>query len=265
METFDYSKLTFRMVSWLDYKKFEAACRDSEKELTEFLSLGDFMSQYISMDYWNLFGALLKSKELDLFGIYDSDKLLGVASVSPSSRPFGCQIVYWIRGGFHGKGIGRYFLYRLLVDTLGRKGFLFSELIIDEENKASIAVAEQLALDLVHQWERFESGQGKKNSGKFRMYYAFENIFRWVAEQNNMTPVELLEFFWFQMERGIDMTVVLPKHPRKIRRPTLSENLKLVVEPTATEPNDSQAPKVSPEKDTPSDEEELGEDGQATP
>jgi RimJ/RimL family protein N-acetyltransferase len=259
LENYDYSKLTFRRVSWLDYKQFEDACRDSQKELTEFLSIGEFMHQYISMDYWNLFGALLKSKELDLFGVYEDKKILGIASIYHSSRPFGCQIVYWVRGGYHGKGIGKYFLYRLLSDALGRKGFIFVELIIDEENKASIAVAEQLELELVHSWERRASGQGKLNSGRFRMYYAFENIFRWEAKQCDMTPLELLDYFWFEMERGIDMTVFLPKPQTKFKRTTLRDSLRLVVNPNDLEESRKNEPIEPPDTESQSLEDEEGD------
>jgi RimJ/RimL family protein N-acetyltransferase len=242
LETYDYKKLNFRMISWLDYKQFEDACKTSQKELTEFLSIGEFMSQYISMDYWNLFGALLKSQEMDMYGLYGENKLLGVASISKSSRHFGCQIVYWIRNGFHGMGLGRYFMFRLLTEALGRKNFLFAELIIDDENIASIKVAEQLGLELVHEWEGEKSGQGTKNSGKFRMYYAFENIFRLEAEKNDLTPIELLAFFWQQMdEAGIDMRQFLPRPWRPQQRTTLANNLRLVVhpnEPETDEPND---------------------------
>jgi len=240
-------------VSWTDFKKFESACRDSKKELTEFLSMGEYMSQYISMDYWNLFGALLKSKELDLYGLYHETKLLGVASMYHSSRPFGCQLVYWIRGGYHGKGLGKYFLFQLLTVALGRKNFLFAELIIDEENKASVSVAEALQLDLIHRWERPQSGQGIMNSGKFRLYFAFENIFRCEAEQANVLPIELLDFFWHQWDKGIDMRMFLPKASMPEKRTTLRDTLRLA---------DGSIPKkgsIKPDEDEP--EEPRKEEG----
>lgn len=261
MEKYDYKKLQFRMISWLDYKKFEEACRDSRTELTDFLSMGQFMSEYISMDYWNLFGALLKSKEVDMYGIFDKDKLLGVASISRSSRHFGCQIVYWIRGGYHGMGLGRFFLFRLLTEALGRKNFLFAELIIDEDNIASIRVAEQLGLELVHKWEGSQSGQGSKNSGNFRMYYAFENIFMKEAEKAEVSPIELLDYFWQQMDRlGIDMRQFLPKGRREVPRISLRDTLRLVVNPDEQEPdlpNDqssNQSSQDDPREGNPSDE-----------
>jgi hypothetical protein len=59
---YDYSKLQIRMLGWGDYLKFEKACRDSQKELTEYLSMGEGMDQYLSLDYWNLFGAVFTGK-----------------------------------------------------------------------------------------------------------------------------------------------------------------------------------------------------------
>jgi hypothetical protein len=73
---YDYSKVYIRMLGWDDLIKFEKACRDSQKELTDYLSLGEGMSQYLSMDYWSLLNALLEDKTLDLYGLFDEDKLI---------------------------------------------------------------------------------------------------------------------------------------------------------------------------------------------
>lgn len=224
---YDYSKLRIRMLGWGDYLKFEKACRDSQKELTEYLSLGEGMDQYLSLDYWNLFGALLKDQTLDLFGLLDGDELLGVASYHRASFELGCQIVYWIRGGYHGKGLGAAFMYMLLREALGRKNLLFAELIIDQENKASIAVADQLCLDRVDEWELKASGQGRKNSGKFHKYHAYENIFLTQAKKEDMTPLELLDNFWRLWNVGIDARQFLP-YRKKIEIPTLRSTLRLV-------------------------------------
>jgi RimJ/RimL family protein N-acetyltransferase len=215
------------MLGWTDFLKFERACRDSQKELTEYLSLGEGMDQYLSLDYWNLFGALLKDQTLDLFGLLDGEELLGVASYHKARFELGCQIVYWIRGGYHGKGLGVVFMYMLLREALGRKKLLFAELIIDQENQASISVAEQLCLDRVDEWERKESGQGQRNSGKFFKYHAYENIFLQQALKEGMTPLELLENFWRLWNVGIDARQFLP-YRRKIETPTLRSTLRLV-------------------------------------
>lgn len=211
---YDYSKVYIRMLGWDDLNKFEKACRDSQKELTEYLSLGEGMSQYLSVDYWNLLNSLLNDKTFDLYGLFDGDQLIGSASFHKHPFVLGTQITYWIRGGYHGKGLGKFFLFLLLREALGRKNLLFVDLIIDLENKASLAVVEQLCLDRVAEWERFESGQGKRNSGKFANYQVYENIFQHQAKIEDMTPAQLLDKFYLLWLQGIDVRKFLP-YPEK--------------------------------------------------
>jgi len=225
---YDYSKVYIRMLGWDDLIKFEKACRDSQKELTEYLSLGEGMSQYLSMDYWSLLNALLEDKTLDLYGLFDGDQLIGSASFHKYPFELGTQITYWIRGGYHGKGLGKLFLFLLLTEALGHKNLLFVDLIIDLENKASLSIAEDLCLDRVAEWERFESGQGDKNSGKFAKYQVYENIFQCHAKDRGMTPAELLEEFYLLWLRGIDAWNFLPHYKMQESRPrTLRNTLRL--------------------------------------
>ena len=226
---YDYSKVYIRMLGWDDLIKFERACRDSQKELTEYLSLGEGMSQYLSVDYWNLLNALLKDETLDLYGLFDGDQLIGSASYHKYPFALGTQITYWIRSGYHGKGLGKFFLFLLLREALGRKNLLFVDLIIDLENKSSLAVVEQLCLDRVAEWEQLESGQGNKNSGKFARYQVYENIFQCHARDKGLTPAELLEEFYLLWLRGIDARQFLPYPEQKNElMPTLRKTLRLV-------------------------------------
>ncbi len=93
-------------------------------------------------------------------------------------------------------------------------GLLFVELIIDQENKASVAVAEKIARDRVDEWELHKSGQGKMNSGKFYKYHAYENIFLCEAKKEGLTPLQLLDLFWIMWEQGIDLRQLLPYQRR---------------------------------------------------
>ena len=216
------------MLGWDDLTKLEKAFRDSQSELTQYLSLGEGMSHYLSLDYWNLINALLKDKTFDLYGLFDGDQLIGSASFHKHPFELGTQITYWIRGGYHGKGLGKFFLYLLLSEALGRKNLLFVDLIIDLDNKASLNVVDQLCLDRVDEWEGFESGQGKKNSGKFAKYQVYENIFQCHAKEKGLTPAELLDEFYLLWLRGIDARQFLP-YPKfqNFKGRTLKETLKL--------------------------------------
>jgi RimJ/RimL family protein N-acetyltransferase len=216
------------MLGWDDLIKFEQACRDSQKELTEYLSLGEGMSQFLSMDYWNLLNALLEDKTLDLYGLFDGDQLIGSASFHKHPFVLGTQITYWIRGGYHGKGLGKLFLFLLLTEALGRKNLHFVDLIIDLENKASLSIAEDLCLDRIAEWEGSESGQGSKNSGKFAKFQVYENIFQCHAKDRGMTPAELLDEYYLLWLHGIDARQFLayPEH-RKHEKPSLRKTLRI--------------------------------------
>jgi len=225
---YDYSKVYIRMLGWDDLIRFEKACRDSQKELTEYLSLGEGMNQYLSMDYWSLLNALLADKTLDLYGLFDGDQLIGSASFHKHHFELGTQITYWIRGGYHGKGLGKLFLFLLLTEALGRKNLLFVDLIIDLENKASLSIAEDLRLDRISEWEGSESGQGSKNSGKFAKYQVYENIFQCHAKDRGMTPAELLDEYYLLWLKGIDARSFLPHYKLQRGRPrTLRSTLRL--------------------------------------
>jgi len=225
---YDYSKIYLRMLGWDDLVRFEKACMDSEKELTEYLSMGIGMDQYLSMDYWNLLDALLKDKTLDLYGLFDGELLIGAASFHKLPFVLGTQITYWIRGGYHGKGLGKLFLFLLLTEALGRKNLLFVDLIIDLENKASLSIAEDLRLDRISEWEGSESGQGSKNSGKFAKYQVYENIFQCHAKDRGITPAELLDEYYLLWLRGIDARHFLPHYQdRAVPQPTLRGTLRL--------------------------------------
>ena len=225
---YDNSKIYIRMLGWDDLIRFEKACMDSKRELTEYLSMGEGMSQYLSMDYWNLLDALLKDKTLDLYGLFDGELLIGAASFHKLPFVLGTQITYWIRDRYHGKGLGKLLLFLLLTEALGRKNLLFVDLIIDLGNEASLSIAEDLCLDRIAEWESSESGQGLKNSGKFAKYQVYENIFQCHAKDRGMTPAELLDEFYLLWLRGIDARNFLPHYKlQEVRPKTLRNTLRL--------------------------------------
>ncbi len=165
MKERNYENLTFRMISYGDFAEFQRACLASDEELTAFLSFGKYMEHYIFADYWNLFRSILKERDTNAYGLFEGSTLVGFGTTSPANRSFGQQIVYWIRNGFHGKGYGVFLMHRLICRTI-ENGNSYAELIIDRENIPSIKVAESLGLTKIKEWERSESGQGKRNSGK---------------------------------------------------------------------------------------------------
>jgi RimJ/RimL family protein N-acetyltransferase len=221
----NYENLTFRMMSYIDFNEFQRACLASDEELTAFLSFGKYMKHYIFADYWNLFTSILKERETNAYGLFEGSTLVGFGTTSPANKSFGQQIVYWIRNGFHGKGYGVFLMYMLICRTI-ENGSHFAELIIDRENIPSIKVAESLGLTKIYDWERIESGQGERNSGKFSMYYAFDNRIEVIAEEKNLEPINLLEQLWILEALGVIPTPKMEIKRSKFGKTRLSQNLR---------------------------------------
>ena len=224
-KTRNYEHLTFRMMSYIDFEEFKRACLASPEELTAFLSKGEFMEYYNLVDYLNLFNAMLKDRETNVYALFEGKTLVGVGTSSPANRSFGNQLIYWIRNGFHGKGYGLYFMYNLISRAINN-GADYAELIIDRENIPSIKVAETLGLTKIKEWERPESGQGERNSGKFAAYYAFDHRLEVEAERLQVEPFILLQDLWFREAIG---EIVAPKmitRRNKFGRNRLSQNLR---------------------------------------
>lgn len=227
----EFRDYTFRLIGEADFGQYKAACSLSPKELTEFLALGQYMDKFNVFDFWNHFSYFLNSKEMDIYGLFDEKILVGFAAMSRSPRQFGTQISYWIRNGYHGKGLGKLFMFYLLTRALGPKNFKFAELIIDQENHASLSVAEALGLTLIDSWEDAESGAGTKNSGKFRLYMAFENRFSVEAEQRGLTPYQALQELWALEALGLVTAIPYEQIPKPFKRVTLRETLRFAKKP----------------------------------
>ena len=225
MKERNYENLTFRMISYGDFDEFKRACLASPEELTAFLSKGEFMEYYNLVDYINLFNAILKERNTNAYGLFEGSTLVGFGTTSPANKSFGQQIVYWVRNGFHGKGYGVFLMHRLICRTI-ENGSHFAELIIDRENIPSIKVAETLGLTKIKDWERIESGQGKRNSGKFSMYYAFDNRIEVMAEEKKLQPINLLEQLWMLEALGIIPTPKMEIRRSKFGKTRLSQNLR---------------------------------------
>jgi RimJ/RimL family protein N-acetyltransferase len=225
MKERNYENLTFRMMSYIDFEEFKRACLASDEELTAFLSFGEYMEYYIFADYWNLFTSMLKERDTNVYGLFEGSTLVGFGTTSPANKSFGTQIVYWIRNGFHGKGYGVFLMHRLICRTI-ENGSHFAELIIDRENIPSIKVVETLGLTKIKDWERTESGQGKRNSGKFSMYYAFDHRIEVIAEEKNLQPINLLEHLWELEALGEIETPKMEIKRSKFGKTRLSQNLR---------------------------------------
>ena len=225
MKERNYENLTFRMMSYIDFEEFKRACLASPDELTAFLSKGEFMEYYNLVDYLNLFNAMLKDRETNVYALFEGKTLVGVGTSSPANKSFGSQLIYWIRNGFHGKGYGVFFMYNLIYRAI-QNGAYFAELIIDQENIPSIKVAEALGLTKIKEWNRPESGQGERNSGNFALYYAFAHLIETEAEQYKVEPLEIIQNLWLHEELGLVQQPKMITKQARIGKTRMSQNLR---------------------------------------
>lgn len=225
MKEKNYENLTFRMMSYIDFEEFKRACLASPQELTAFLSKGQFMEYFNLVDFLNLFNAMLKDPETNVYGLFEGKTLVGIGTSSPANRSFGSQLIYWVRNGYHGKGYGVFLMYSLICRAI-QNGHLYAELIIDKENIPSIKVAESLGLTKVNEWTRRQSGQGERNSGSFAQYYAFAHRVELEAEGLGLEPLQILETLWLREFYGLISApkLVIKEHP--FGKTRLSQSLK---------------------------------------
>ena len=87
-------------------------------------------------------------------------------------------------------------------------------------------MVESLGLTKIKDWERSESGQGKRNSGKFSMYYAFDHQIEVMAEEKNLQPINLLEHLWELEALGEIETPKMEIRRSKFGKTRLSQNLR---------------------------------------
>jgi RimJ/RimL family protein N-acetyltransferase len=226
MKERNYEQLTFRMMSYIDIDEFRRACLASPEELTAFLSKGKFMEYYNVVDYMNLLNAMLNDPETNVYALFEGTTLVGLGTSSPANRSFGSQLIYWIRNGFHGKGYGLYLMYNLISRAI-YNGADYAELIIDRENIPSIKVAESLGLTKIKEWDRPESGQGERNSGKFVLYFAFDHALEVAAERLGVEPFLLIQDLWFREATGRLEAPKMTIRRNQVGGNRLSQNLRL--------------------------------------
>jgi RimJ/RimL family protein N-acetyltransferase len=187
-----FANFEFRVLTRADFPEFAQAYRESIESMSTFLDLGYFSEQRPYLDMLKYFQNMIKSQKVDLFGIFDKGKLLGVANYYWTTYSVnGTQITLWIRQGIKSNGVGTYFMKRLTSHAFYNKGFRFVELVIDEQNKASRRMAEKVGYELMEIIE--VKTQGKLGSGKYCRYIIFIGEIESLAENYHRQPIDLID------------------------------------------------------------------------
>ena len=165
-EVESFNDLRLRLVTPPDALEYFKAFHESRENNASYLDLGYLAKPHSFNENFASFMATIRSRKLDLFGLYSGKRVLGagVYHFVPYSEN-GCQIVLWVRKSETGKSIGAYLLKCLTMHAFFNKKFHFAELLIDETHTASRSMAEKVGYTYIETFETYT--QGERGSGKY--------------------------------------------------------------------------------------------------
>jgi len=191
-EVESFNDLRLRLVTPPDALEYFKAFHESRENNASYLDLGYLAKPHSFNENFASFMATIRSRKLDLFGLYSGKRVLGagVYHFVPYSEN-GCQIVLWVRKSETGKSIGAYLLKCLTMHAFFNKKFHFAELLIDETHTASRSMAEKVGYLYVETFETYT--QGEKGSGKYCRYICFDSTIDALAEGYGKKEIDLID------------------------------------------------------------------------
>ena len=191
-EVDNFKEFELRLLTPLDALEFAKAQNESSQSLSNYFDQYYFSKPHSFIEIFSDLQATIRSQELDLYGLYDGRRLLGVGVyhyISYSDN--GCQVVVWMRRSEEGKKIGAYLLKKLTLYAFFEKKFRFVELLIDESNMASRNIAAKVGYEHIETFTGNTSG--KLASGKYCRYLCFDGEIEALAEVYNKRKVDLID------------------------------------------------------------------------
>ena len=191
-EVESFNDLRLRLVTPPDALEYFKAFHESRENNSSYLDLGYLAKPHSFNENFASFMATIRSRKLDLFGLYSGKRVLGagVYHFVPYSEN-GCQIVLWVRKSEAGKSIGAYLLKCLTMHAFFNKKFHFAELLIDETHTASRSMAEKVGYIHIETFETYT--QGEKGSGKYCRYICFDSTIDALAEGYGKKEIDLID------------------------------------------------------------------------
>lgn len=194
-----FANFEFRILTRDDFPEFAQAYRESIESMSTYLDLGYFSEQRPYLEMLKYFQSMIKDQTVDLFGIFDKGRLLGVANYYWTSYSGnGTQITLWMRSRERSQGMGTYFMKRLTSHAIFDKKFRFVELIIDEKNTPSRRMAEKVGYELIEIMDVYT--QGKLGSGKYCRYILFDGEIESIAMNYHKQPMDLIDHPAYEIE-----------------------------------------------------------------
>ena len=187
-----FNDLRLRLVTPPDALEYFKAFHESRENNASYLDLGYLAKPHSFNENFASFMATIRSRKLDLFGLYSGKRVLGagVYHFVPYSEN-GCQIVLWVRKSETGKSIGAYLLKCLTMHAFFNKKFHFAELLIDETHTASRSMAEKVGYLYIETFETYT--QGEKGSGKYCRYICFDSTIDALAKGYGKKEIDLID------------------------------------------------------------------------
>jgi RimJ/RimL family protein N-acetyltransferase len=160
----NFRDFELKIITPLDALEFAKAQNESFQQLSNYFNQDYFSKPRSFIEIFDSLMLTIRSPEVELYGLYDGRRLLGVGVyqyISYSDN--GCEIVIWMRASEEGKKIGTYLLKKLTLLAFSEKNFRFVELLIDESNLASRKIASNIGYEHI---ETF-AGIDKTDSSKW--------------------------------------------------------------------------------------------------
>lgn len=186
IQTLDIKRVKFKMIGLLDINEFKEAAQESIESNYEFLGYGRLFQHIRPAEYLAFFLDMLKDQTMDHYGLFDKGKLLGHVTHSIGFGPFGIEIIGWVRSGYHNLGIGELGLEVASRRAFEHKDFNYAELHINENNKASRAVAEKVGFFPVVKLA------GSRDAYATVIYLKLNPRINKLARQYNRNPLDLI-------------------------------------------------------------------------
>jgi hypothetical protein len=191
-ESDNFKDFELKLITPLDALEFAKAQNESFQSLSNYFDQDYFSKPHSFIEIFNDLMVTIRSREVDLYGLYDGKRLLGVGLYHfISYSDYGCQVVVWMRRSEEGKKIGAYLLKKLTLYAFFEKEFRFVELLIDQSNLASRKIALNVGYEHIETFAGDTSG--RLASGKYCRYLCFDGQIDALAEVYNKRKVDLID------------------------------------------------------------------------
>ena len=238
-EVDNFRDFELKLITPLDALEFAKAQNESFQSLSNYFDHDYYSNPHSFLEIYADLIATIRSRRVDLYGLYQGRRLLGVGLyhfISYSDN--GCQVVIWMRTSEAGKKIGAYLLKKLTLLAIYEKKFRFVELLIDESNLASRKIASNIGYEHIETFAGNTSG--RLGSGNYCRYLCFDEEIDALAEVYDKRKVDLIDhpahdkyfrylilneevneaFKWpypilEQRSTSIEVSIPKPRRPRK--------------------------------------------------